>query len=154
MAAPAALPVITAGIGILTDIAGTAQANAAYNSAGTAAMSAAQYNSSLIDLNLNRQLDSISSDLRTFSSTQRAQISKSGVSVSSKSSLLVMSEALRNFEKESVIAKENARFRQQQEQFNLNQQLSVLNQQKKASGIQGILSSASAGASLFSSLQG
>lgn len=152
MAAPVAIAAIPAVIGLITDVAGTAQANAAYNSAGKAAQSAAQYNSRLIDLNLNRQLELVASDLRTFSSTQRSQIAKSGVALSSKSSLIVMDEALRNFEKEAVIAKENARFQKAQEQFNLQQQQAVFAQQRKASGIQGILSTATGAASLFSSL--
>lgn len=153
MTAPPAIAAATAAVGFLTDLAGTAQANAAYNSAGKAAQSASQYNSRLIDLNLNRQLDLIASDLRTFSSKQRAQISKSGVALSSKSSLVVMNEALNNFEKEAVIARENARFQQVQERFNLNQQQAVLEQQRKARGIQGVASAVGSSASLFASLR-
>lgn len=150
MGAPAAI----ASIGIIQNLAGTASASAAYNAAGKAALSAAEYNSKLIDRNLNLELDSISRELRTFSSTQRAQIAASGVALSSKSALAVMNESLRTFEKETVIAKENARLQINQEQFNARQQRDALRLQATASSIKGIASSALDLGNLFSSLSG
>jgi len=147
-------PTAIASIGIITNLVGTASASASYNAAGTAALSAAQYNSKLIERNLNLELNSISRELRTFSSTQRAQIAASGVSVSSKSALAVMNESLRSFEKEAVISRENARLKINQEQFNARQQRDALRLEARASSIKGIARSALDLGNLFRSLSG
>lgn len=146
MTAPSA---ILAGIGLFTNLASTASSASAYNSAGNAGLTAAAYNSKLIDLNLNRELDEIASELRTFSSTQKAQIAASGVSVHSKSSLVVMNEALSNFEKESVIAKENARLQKSQELFSARQQQEIFRKQSLSSSIGGLLETGTSVLSLF-----
>ena len=98
-----------ASIGLFSQLAGTAQSASSYNSAGDAAISAAQYNSGLIDLNLERQLNEKAAQLKTFSGTQQAQISAAGVGLGTRSSLAIMNQALQNFEKEAVIEKENAK---------------------------------------------
>lgn len=152
MSAPS-VGTILSGIGIVTGLLGTASSVSSYNSAGDAALSAAQYNSKLIDLNLNRELDSISRELRTFSSSQQAQIAASGVSVSSKSSLVLMNEALTNFENEAVIAKENAKLQKETELFAAKQQQQVSKTQGRESGIGGIANAIVQGISLFDSLK-
>ena len=152
MSSPEQLGTITSGLGILSEIGGTALASSAYKSAGDAALSAAQYNSQLIDLNLNRQLDSLAGELRTFTSSQRAQIAKSGVSLTSKSALIVQSEAISNFAKEAVLAKENAKFGKDQQMFAAQQQRSALRTQSFANLLGGLSSAAFSSASLFADL--
>ena len=152
MAAPEQIGAVSSGLGILSQIGGTALTSSSYNSAGAAAISAAQYNSQLIDLNLNRQLDTKAAELRTFSSSQRAQIAKSGVSLTSKSALIVMSEAISNFAKEGILLKENAMFEQRQQLFAAHQQQSALRTQSFASLLGGIGSAALSAGELFADL--
>ena len=147
-------PTAIASIGLGQGLAGTALSVSSYNSAGKAGVSASQYNSKLIDLNLNRQLDSLALELRSFNSKQTAQIAKSGVSVHSKSSLIVMNEALSRFEKEAVLAKENAHLQQQQELFAAQQHQEALRTQSISSGLQGVAQLGFGLTSLFSSLSG
>ena len=149
MTAPSA---ILTGIGLFTNLIGTASSVSSYNSAGNAGLTAAAYNSKLIDLNLSRELDSIASELKTFTSTQKAQIAASGVSVNSKSSLVIMNEALTKFEKEAVVAKENARLQKAQELFSARQQQEVLRQQALSTGLSGLANTALSAVSLFSIL--
>lgn len=150
MGAPAA---IFAGIGLITDIAGTAQSVSAYNSAGKAGIAAAQYNTKILDINLNRELNSLSSELRTFTGKQKADIAASGVSVTSKSALFAVSQSLANFEKESIVLKENAEFEKEQILFAARQQQKAFKAQGKARLLQGI-SSAVGGAGSFSGFAG
>ncbi len=152
MSAPSSLGPTTAALGIFADVAGTAQANSAYNSAGDAALSSFEYNSKLIDLNLNRQLDSIAAELKTHNSKQRAQIAKSNISLTSKSSLVLMNEAISNFEKESVLAKENAALQKKSELFKAKQQRDVFRTQATGRTLEGISSAITSTASLFESL--
>ncbi len=149
MAGPTALTAFSIG----TQIFGSAQSAAAYGAAGNAAISAAQYNSKLIDRNLSRQLDSIGSDVRTFVSTQRAQIAASGVSVTSKSALTLANETLTNFEKEVVIAKENATLQKNQQIFQAKQQQKALKSQGISSLLLGVTGAGLDVSSLLGSLR-
>ena len=148
----AAIGPIIQGVGILSQVAGTAQSISSYNSAGNAALSAFQYNSKLIDLNKNRQLDQLATELRTFSSTQQADIARSGISVNSKSALQTMSDTLSSFEKEAMMVKENAKLERTRELAEFTAQKAQISAQKKAAFIQGLTGAAGGGASLFSSL--
>lgn len=154
MTSPTGLGTTTAGIGILGDIAGTAQSVSSYNSAGDAAISAAGYNIGVIDVNLSRQLDSIALELSSFSSRQKSQIAASGVKLSSKSSLAVMSDSLAKFEKEAVLARENAELAKNRELFVANQQVQALKTQRTGSILEGIFSGAQGITSLLSELSG
>ncbi len=145
MGAPAAA---FAAIGIITELAGTAQAVSAYNSAGKAGVAAAQYNVKLNEINLNRELNVLSSELKSFSGKQKADIAASGVSVGSKSALFAMNQALSNFEKEALIARENTRFQNDLLLFEAKQQQKAFKAQGKARLLQG-LTSAAGSAALF-----
>lgn len=154
MTAPTSLGATTAGLGILGDIAGTAQSVSSYNSAGSAAISAAGYNIGVIDINLNRQLNDIALELRSFSSRQKSQIAASGVKVTSKSALVVMNDALSKFEKEAVLARENAELQKNRELFVAEQQQQALKTQRTGSILEGIFSGGQSITSLLSAFTG
>jgi Tfp pilus assembly PilM family ATPase len=151
---PTALGAATGALGILGNIAGTAQSVSSYNSAGSAALSAAGYNIGVIDVNLNRQLDSIALELRSFNSRQKSQVASSGVSVTSKSALFIMNDSLAKFGKEVVLAKENAELQKTRELFVAKQQDKALSTQGTARTLQGIFGAAQGITSLLGALKG
>ena len=63
-----------------------------------------------------------------------------------------MSEAIGNFEKEAVLAKENAKFGKDQQMFAAQQQRSALRTQSFANLLGGLSSAAFSAASLFDDL--
>lgn len=141
-----------ATIGIITQIAGTAQQSSSYGSAADAALSSGQYNVGLIEVNLSRQLNSLAAETRSFTAKQKADVAATGISIFSKSALFAMNDALSKFEKEAVLLKENAEFDKQQERFISFQRSEALRTQGSASTLQGIGNLGQTGISLLSIL--
>lgn len=94
------------GISLMTQ--GAELQAAGFRAAGNNAMAAAQYNTKLVDVNLQRQLSDMARQISLVSGAQTAAASASGFSVTSKSTLQVMDESLASFEREILRLQNNA----------------------------------------------
>lgn len=82
--------------------------------AGSAAISAARYNIGLDEIDTDRTLSSMGRSIKSAFSTNNAIISGTGTSVTSKSYLAAMDDALSKYENETNIVRSTALLRQQQ----------------------------------------
>ena len=152
------------GFGAASNIeSGAALQAASYRAAGSAAMSAARYNAQLINLNLGRQLTTLSRQIRTLSGSQRAAGGVGDIAIGSKSTLAVINDALSGFEREALLTRNTAKVETEKVLFEGRATAAALENQARAAIFSGDVqaSQARAGAvsgafsnfgSLFSSL--
>ena len=142
---------------------GAALQASSYRSAGSAAMSAARYNAQLINLNLGRQLHTLSRQIRTVTGSQRAAGGVGDIAIGSKSTLAVINDAISGFERESLLTRNSAKVETEKVLFEgRSQQASLENQarsaifsgevQAKRARASAVSGAASSFGSLFSSL--
>lgn len=86
---------------------------ASYRSAGISSIATANYNIGLDQVDTARQLDTLSRNAASVFSTQRAQMAKSGISISSRSFLADTNSTLSNYERQIVQMRNSATQRQQ-----------------------------------------
>lgn len=154
------------GFGAASDIeSGAALQASSYRAAGSAAMSAARYNAQLINLNLGRQLTTLSRQIRTISGSQRAAGGQGDIAISSKSTLAIINDTLSGFEREALLTRNSAKVETEKVLFEGRSQEASLENQARAAVFAGetqakqakarvVSGAASSFGSLFSSLAG
>lgn len=103
--------------GIVNQSRGASLQAAGFRSEGASAVAAANFNNAITEINLSRDLDSLSRSLKRLSSTQFTQAAASGIDVTSSSVLAVMNETISQFEREMVNRRISAANEQRVELF-------------------------------------
>lgn len=88
---------------------GSQVAATAFRNAGVASLAAAEYNVSIEQLNTSRNLDALSREIRSFTSSQKVAAASSGLSITSKSFLSVMNDTLDTFSNQVVDVKNSSK---------------------------------------------
>lgn len=117
----------------------------AFRNAGVASVAAANYNSSLINLNAQRQMNALSYEIQKFSSAQIAQTAVSGADPKSKSFLLVMSESMSVFENMVLDFRSSVTQQQEATEYEGRAAQVMYENQARASEYQGQLAAWQAG---------
>lgn len=101
--------------GMRTAQAGYEMQAGGYRQAATSTLHAAYYNVQLNNINLNRNLDAMSRQIRGTSSTQRTQAAATGAAVGSKSFLMVQNETLNAFARQASDLRASNKYQNQAE---------------------------------------
>ena len=103
--------------GVVNQSRGASLQASGFRSEGASAIAAANFNNAITEINLSRDLDSLSRSLKRLSSTQFTQAAASGIDVTSSSVLSVMNETISQFEREMVNRRISAANEQRVELF-------------------------------------
>lgn len=110
---------------------------AAYRQSAQGVMNAAAYNIGIVNVNLGRELDSISTQIFKTTSTQRAQAAGTGFQISSKSFQMLTNETLNVSLRAADDAIKNAEYQRQKIWYEAQLQATSLENQARAAEIQG-----------------
>lgn len=117
--------------------AGASISAAGFRNSGAAAVAAANYNSQLETINLNRRLDALGRQAGRIASSQTAQAGASGLASTSKSFLFVMNDTISQFEREIVQQRNTTAQRIESIQFEGRAAASAAENQARAAEFSG-----------------
>ena len=133
-------------------ILGSEMAAASYRQAGVASIAAANYNNAISRLNFNRQMDSMSREIRNFVGTQQVAAASTGFKSSSKSFLELTNDTLNIFERTILDARNSQKQAESATLFEAQAQQVQFENQARAAEYQAEIASARGTGSLISSV--
>jgi hypothetical protein len=108
-----------------------------YRTAAVQTIASANFNNQIRQLNLNRQLDAFSREIRQFTAEQRVSAAASGASLASKSFLLVMNDTLSKFERQVIQARNSTEQAKNASLFEARSSAVSLENQARAADFRG-----------------
>ena len=123
--------------GVFQGLQGSKQQSQSLLSAAESVRGAAAFNIQVVNINLQRQLEALSQELRTTLSTQTAQSGGSGLAIASGSFQSIFTETSNQILKEQRHARQDAEIERRRIQFEAESQAIALQNRAAAARLQG-----------------